>query len=475
MMGKKEKQRQRRIIDMDKMIPEKHLLKKINGAIEFDFIYEKAAPYYSEMGRPSIDPVSMIKMLLVGYLYGIKSERRLEEEITLNIAYRWFCGYEITDKIPDHSVFSQNRRRRFGDNELLIEIFNRIVRECVEKGIVSGKKVVSDGSFIPANVSEGSLIEMTQEVEKSTVRYLDALDAELRAQPGYKEPASVKEEKTVIKSETDVECGYCNQENKKGFGYLTEMTTDTGSGIILGVDCYAANQRESNIILNHIEKIQTNTGINIDKLALDAGYDVGAVHRGLELLGITGYVSCIEFSYDILKRDLIYLPEPDRFECKASKHLNFIKLTYKKSTQNYYRLYRMDRGDRNSCPSCKYRSQCAFSYGESRINVSAFYPAFYRNRIRYETPMYKAMKRLRGIWAEGTFAVLKREHNLNRAKMRGCDRMREQCLFSALALNLKRMVKALGRPKVVANMAVAVINFFGFFSFADNMNPRFTC
>lgn len=192
----------------------------------------------------------------------------------------------------------------------------------MEKGIVSGKEVVSDGSVIPANVSEDSCtIEITQEVEKSTVRYLEALDEELRQQPGYKEPTPVKEEKTIVKSETDSECGYCNQETKKGLGYLTEMTTDVESGIIIGVDCYPANQQESNIILNHIDKIQTNTGIHIEKLALDAGYDVGAVHRGLELLGVTGYVSCIEFSTDILKRDLIYLLESDRFECKAGLNI----------------------------------------------------------------------------------------------------------------------------------------------------------
>lgn len=142
--------------------------------------------------------------------------------------------------------------------------------------------------------------------------------------------------------------------------------------MILGVDCYPANQRENNIILNHIDKIQTNIGINIDKLALDAGYDIGAVHRGLELLGVTGYVSCIDFSNDILKRDLIYLPESDKFACKAGKYLDFIKLTYKKATQNYYRLYRMSATDRKGCKSCKYRSQCAFSYGEPRAVYSIF-------------------------------------------------------------------------------------------------------
>ena len=113
MMGKQSEQIQMVILDIDSMIPKDHLLKRIKDCVNFNFIYEKAAPYYSHVGRKSIDPVVLTKMLLIGYLYGIKSERRLEEEIYLNLAYRWFCEIDIMHRVPDHSTFSQNRRRRF--------------------------------------------------------------------------------------------------------------------------------------------------------------------------------------------------------------------------------------------------------------------------------------------------------------------------------------------------------------------------
>lgn len=129
----------------------------------------------------------------------------------------------------------------------------------------------------------------------------------------------------------------------------------------------------------------------------------------------------------------------------------------------------MSAADRKGCPSCKYLSQYGFAYGEPRVCASAFYPAFYRNRIRYETPVYKAMKRLWSIWAEGSFAVLKREHSMSRAKMRGCERIREHCLFSALALNLKRMVKAIGKLNALASMAVDFSLLQAFFSFWQNI------
>ena len=139
MMGKKDGQIQMIVMDIANLIPENHLLLKIDKCIDFDFIYEKAAPYYSDRGRKSIDPVCMIKMLLVGYLYGIKSERRLEEDVTLNLAYRWFCGFNLNDRIPDHSLFSQNRRRRFKDSQLFRDTFNHIVILCIQNGFVTGR------------------------------------------------------------------------------------------------------------------------------------------------------------------------------------------------------------------------------------------------------------------------------------------------------------------------------------------------
>ena len=162
MMGKQSKQIQMVILDIDSMIPEDHLLRQIKNCVNFDFIYEKAAPYYSHIGRKSIDPVILIKMLLIGYLYGIKSERRLEEEVSLNLAYRWFCGIDLTQRVPDHSTFSQNRRRRFQDAGIFREIFNEIVLQCIQLGIVSGETGVADGSFLPSNVSWNSRYEVVE-------------------------------------------------------------------------------------------------------------------------------------------------------------------------------------------------------------------------------------------------------------------------------------------------------------------------
>lgn len=249
MMGKQNGQIQITILDIDSMIPEDHLLRQIKDHVNFDFIYEKVAPYYSNIGRKSIDPVILIKMLLIGYLYGIKSERRLEGEVSLNLVYRWFCGVDLMHRVPDHSTFSQNRKRRFKDAGIFREIFNEIVLKCIQLGIVSGETGVADGSFLPSNVSWDSRYEAVGTIQRSTIKYMEEPETELSSMPGYKKPESVEVEKESLKSCTDPECGYIHQGRKKGLGYLTEMTVDTSHGIITGVDCYPANQRESDIIL----------------------------------------------------------------------------------------------------------------------------------------------------------------------------------------------------------------------------------
>ena len=198
MIEKQSGQIQMVILDMEAMIPEDHLLRQIKDCVNFDFIYEKAAPYYSYVGRKSIDPVVLIKMLLIGYLYGIKSERRLKEEVQLNLAYRWFCGLDLMHRVPDHSTFSQNRRRRFKEAGILREIFNEIVLKCIELGIVSGETGVADGSFLPANVSWDSRYEAVETINRSTVKYMEELEAELSSMPSYKKPELVKNEKESL-------------------------------------------------------------------------------------------------------------------------------------------------------------------------------------------------------------------------------------------------------------------------------------
>ena len=168
MMGHQSRQMAMIFVDIESLIPETHLLRKIERMVSFDFIYDLLAPYYPATGRPSVDPVSMFKMLLIGYLYGIKSERRLVEEVQLNIAYRWFCGFELDDTIPNHSTFSKTRTRKWQQSSLFQKAFYEIVKQCIDSGLIDGEAMAADGSYIPANASRESWINVETEVEQST-------------------------------------------------------------------------------------------------------------------------------------------------------------------------------------------------------------------------------------------------------------------------------------------------------------------
>ena len=168
MMGHQSRQMVMIFVDIESLIPETHLLRKIERMVSFDFIYDLLVPYYPATGRPSVDPVSMFKMLLIGYLYGIKSERRLVEEVQLNIAYRWFCGFELDDTIPNHSTFSKTRTRKWQQSSLFQKAFYEIVKQCIDSGLIDGEAMAADGSYIPANVSRESWINVETEVEQST-------------------------------------------------------------------------------------------------------------------------------------------------------------------------------------------------------------------------------------------------------------------------------------------------------------------
>lgn len=175
------------------------------------------------------------------------------------------------------------------------------------------------------------------------------------------------------------------------------------------------------------------------EIGLDGEYDIGAVHRWLELLEVQGYTAIRKYQNNAMKKDFCYEEETDCFVCRQGEYLAFQKLIYKKLTQNYYHLYNRLR---KQCKNCPYFSACATDLGIVRINTSAYYPSFYRNSKKVGTSDCFRIIRLRKIWAEGTFAVLKREHKLNKIQKRGLQKAMEECFLLTTALNLKRLVKA---------------------------------
>lgn len=203
----------------------------------------------------------------------------------------------------------------------------------------------------------------------------------------------------------------------------------------------------------------------MSRLALDRGYETGAVHRGLELLGITGYIPAIQFSNPPEKYGFSYDPQLDAFICPEGVPLTYHRLNCSKSTGKYLRCYQVE-GD--ACMRCPKRPSCFDKAGiRRRVLASSCYPAFFRGHQRVGTPEYLTMMRLRKIWAEGSFSVLKREHCISRIRKRGILAATEECLLAAMALNLKRMVNAIFRYPQIYCSAGTSVGFSSFFAFVN--------
>ena len=216
--------------------------------------------------------------------------------------------------------------------------------------------------------------------------------------------------------------------------------------------------------MRHLER-QINLGIPMSRLALDRGYETGAVHRGLELLGITGYIPAIHFSNPPEKYGFSYDPQLDAFICPEGVPLTYHRLNCSKSTGKYLRCYQVE-GD--ACMRCPKRPSCFDKAGiRRRVLASSCYPAFFRGHQRVGTPEYLAMMRLRKIWAEGSFSVLKREHCISRIRKRGILAATEECLLAAMVLNLKRMVNAIFRYPPIYCSAGATMGFSRIFAFVN--------
>jgi len=240
------------LVNTGQLVPEDHLLRKIDKTIDFTFIYKKVEDLYcKDNGRPPVDPVLLFKMMFLGYLYGIRSERRLEQEVQVNVAYRWFLGLGFNDSVPDHSTISRNRTERFADTGIFQEIFDEIVIQAIRKGLINGKTLYTDSTHIKASANKHRFSR--KRVKKSNRQYLEALDTAIeleRSKQGKKPLKPSSKERTVVKetkvSNTDPESGYMVRDGKpKGFFYLDHRTVDGKHNLITDAYVTPGNVHDS--------------------------------------------------------------------------------------------------------------------------------------------------------------------------------------------------------------------------------------
>lgn len=445
------------VVTIEDLVPRNHFLRKLEAALDLSFVYEETAHLYSrKYGRPPIDPVVMVKYLLVGFLYGIPSERQIEERCADSNSFRWYLGIDLDERVPDHSTISQLRRRKPAFRKVFRRLFEEVVRQCVEKGLVSGRLAMTDSTHVKANASRASehLVEMQEEAGN----YWERLDAyeeegleELARRTGKRRGKRIKQVKKDNRhshkrvSRTDPESGHLNRPGKpRGPHYLSHQTLDADHGIITGLTVTPGDVYDSAPYLEQLEYVHKNV-VPLKTAAADSAYDFPLAHRALEELGIDFFVrpqSVHDRTKAEFKRDaFLYDAAKDVYICPNGNILR-PKGLYRSGSGLFWEYW----ADKKDCSSCPFREKCLSAEdkrGARKLLGSYFKPSVQRHLSRRWEPEYRQALKQRQIWCEGTFAAQKWGHNLTRVLRRGLEAAEDHCLLSATALNLKRMIRCL--------------------------------
>ena len=428
-------------VTVESLVPGDHLLRKIDLCIDFGFIRERVAHLYCEdNGRPALDPTLLFKALFIGYLFGIRSERALMREIEVNVAYRWFLGLGLTDKVPDASTISQNRRRRFNGSGIHQEIFDEIVLQALNAGLVDGHVIYTDSTHLKANANEQKFNLVM--VERSRAAYWDDLDQDIEADrlAHGKEPASAKPRQPKAKetriSRTDPESGFMARKRKpRGFYYLDHRSVDAAYSIITDTHVTPGNVHDTYPYLERLDRQRERFGFDVYAVGLDAGYATTSIAKGLEdrdIMGVTGYLRPTPSRTSVPKKEFQYDAGLDTYRCPEDHDLK-----YARTDKEGYRHY---KSDPKVCAGCALRESCLGKTTKVKTVVRHIWQESGERTDRHRlTPWGKKIYARRKETVERSFADAKQLHGHRYARMRGIVKVREQCLLAAAAQNMKKI------------------------------------
>ena len=442
--------------NLEEIVPQDHLLRDIDRVLDLSDLREHLAPFYSHTGRPSIDPELMIRMLLIGYCCGIRSERQLCYEVTMNLAYRWFCTLKITDKVPDHSTFSKNRHGRFRDSEVFRFVFEQVLKRCMEEGLIGAEGFAVDASVVKADASKQKHHEDDDDDwgggSRAINEYLDSIEAD-----GAPESPAKKVSQTDPMARWTAVLG-----GPAYYAYSTNYLVDTDNGIIVDVEATPAPRTpEVWPTRTMIERVQDRFGIEVKKLIGDTAYGTA------EFLGWMVNEANIEPHVPVWDRgddkegrygrsDFIYDEQADTYTCPNGKELRRFWRNFKKPRTGVTKANEIKYTSRKAdCAGCPMKKQCCPNTEIRKITRSVYEPARDVARAIGKTPAYRRTRRQRKQ-VEMLFAHMKRILKVDRLRLRGMSGAQDEFLLTATAQNLRRMAKMLGTgPPGYREMAVA--------------------
>src|SRR5262245_55682027 len=439
----------------EELIPQDHILRLIDRHVDFSFIRSRVEHLYSDTGRPSVDPELMMRMLLVGYLFGIISERRLCDEVGMHVGYRWFVGLALDEKVPDHSTFSKNRHGRFKESRIYQQIFDQIVQQCIQHGLVTGHHLTVDSTLVKANASFKNLEPIV--VSLKPEQYLAKVDNENpvveEERPGRDEPWEPKEDfshngkkvsNKTHRSKIDPDSRIARKSNfsETYLGHAVSYVMDNKHRIIVGAERNLPNRNaDAQIAVELIARLKWAFHLVPHALGADKGYATGLFVHWLLEQGVVPHVPIMDnrarnengiYPIELFR----YEEKADEFICPQGKKLRYWGI-HQHSKQHVYRASLKD------CRSCPVKQQCTRSSYRSlsyHIYESSIDIARKLTKIRGYRISQRMRKRVEELFGEGKECM-----GLRRMKFRGALFVHEQVLLTAAAQNIKRMTRLLSR------------------------------
>ena len=433
---------------VDELVPKDHLVRKIDRAIDFNFIYDEVAELYSASGAPSIDPVVLIKIFLIKYLFGIPSMRQTIREIEVNIAYRWFIGYSFTEKIPHFSTFNKNYERRFKDTNLFNNIFTKILEEANKHGFIDLSEVFIDSTHVKASANKKKYTK--KEIDIEAKKYQEELEKEIdedRKKHGknpLKKESKVSETKVVTESNTDPDSGmFFKSEKEKCFAYSAHTACDKNN-YILEFNVTAGNIHDSVGFIKLYENLKDRfSNDEIIAIAMDAGYITPYICRQLfkdNILPSLPYKSPMTKNGFFKKYEYVYDEHNDCYICPNLKILK-----YGTTNRDGYREYKSNPYE---CSTCPYLNKCTNSKNHQKVITRHIWQKFIdeANHLRhdkYVKSVYKARKET----IERVFADAKEKHGMRYTHLRSLAKITMEVTLIYACMNLKKIANRLWKRR----------------------------
>ena len=435
---------------LERHVPADHLLRAIDRFVDLSGLRTHLRPFYSEMGRPSVDPELMIRMLIVGYCFGIRSERRLCEEVHLNLAYRWFCRLGLEGDVPDHSTFSKNRHGRFRDSDVLRQLFEATVKRCIEEGLVGGDGFAVDASLVRAEANRQRFLPGNEGLpsdlsSRAVDEYLAVLDDAAFGAATSVVPSRV--------SPVDPAARYTSAHGGQAqFCYATNYLVDVKHAVIVDVEASTAvRQAEVTAAKRMIERAYDDLGLWPRKLIGDTGYGSAEmlawlVHERDIHPHIPVFDKSDRADGTFSRADFVYDPRRDHYTCPAGKLLKRRQRRHDDRpdvvpADGFFRY----RASKTDCTACALKPRCCPAAEARKVPRSVHEGARNLARDLAEEDEWLVSRRERKK-VEMLFAHLKRILRLGRLRLRGPNGARDEFHLAAAAQNLRKLARLIPMP-----------------------------